>query len=416
MATKPILGLFEGIGIELEYMIVDAQTLGVKPCADQLLHLVGGGYDDEVDRGAVLWSNELALHVIEMKSNGPTQSLSGLVPAFAEQVRDILDLLAPMGAALLPTGMHPWMVPERELRLWPHDNAEIYAAFDRIFGCRGHGFANLQSMHINLPFADDDEFGRLHAAIRLVLPLIPGLTASSPLVEGRLTGTLDNRLEAYRTNCSRIPSVTGLVVPEAVFSRESYEAEILQAIYRDLSALDPEGVLAHEWVNARGAIARFDRMAIEIRTADTQECPCADLAIAELVVAAVRSLVEQRHSDTRTQQRVTTELLARFHQASVERAGAATWPTREYLALFGIDRDRLSVRETWAWLADELLPRDASTKARDLALGVVLEEGTLAERIAGALDRAAEPERQRGVYHRLAQCLAEGVSFHAHER
>lgn len=415
MANKPILGLFEGIGIELEYMIVDAGTLAVKPCADRLLHLVGGGYDEEVDRGAVLWSNELALHVIEMKSNGPARSLSGLASAFAEQVRDILDLLAPLGALLLPTGMHPWMVPERELQLWPHDNAEIYAAFDRIFGCRGHGFANLQSMHINLPFANDEEFGRLHAAIRLVLPLIPGLTASSPLVEGRLTGTLDNRLEAYRTNCGRIPSVTGLVVPEAVYSRESYETQILEAIYHDLRELDPEGVLAHEWVNARGAIARFDRMAIEIRTADTQECPRADLALAELVVAAVRSLVEQRHSDTLTQQRVPTELLARFHQDSVERAGAATWPTREYLALFGIDRERLSVRETWACLADELLPRDASTKARDLALAVVLEQGTLAERIETALKRATDPAMQRAVYHRLAECLAHGTSFHSHE-
>src|SRR5690606_19484263 len=213
------------------------------------------------------------------------------------------------GATLLPTGMHPWMEPEHELRLWPHDNAEIYSAFDRIFGCRGHGFANLQSMHINLPFADDEEFGKLHAAIRLVLPLIPGLSASLHLVEGRLLCTLDNRLEAYRTNCARVPSVTGLVVAEAVYSRASYEAEVLQAIYRDLAELDPEGVLAHEWVNARGAIARFDRMAIEIRTADTQECPRADLALAELVVAAVRSLVEQRHSPTQAQQRVSTELL-----------------------------------------------------------------------------------------------------------
>lgn len=411
MANTPILGLFAGCGIELEYMIVDSESLAVKPCADRLLHLVGGGYDEEVDRGAVLWSNELALHVIEMKSNGPARSLSNLAAAFAEQVRDILDLLAPMGASLLPTGMHPWMVPREELQLWPHDNAEIYAAFDRIFGCQGHGFANLQSMHINLPFSNDDEFGKLHAAIRLVLPLIPGLAASSPLVEGRLTGTLDNRLEAYRTNCARIPSVTGLVVPEAVYTRASYEAQILQTIYRDLAELDPEGVLAYEWVNARGAIARFDRMAIEIRTADTQECPRADLAIAELIVAAVRCLVEERYSDARAQRGVATELLARFHQDSVQRAGAATWPEREYLALFGIDRERLSVRDTWASLADALLPHDDRTQARDAALRVIFEHGTLAERITSALERASDPSQQRSIYHRLSECLAQGASF-----
>ena len=31
-----------------------------------------------------------------------------------------------------------------------------------------------------VPFADDAEFGRLHAAIRLALPIAPGIAASSP--------------------------------------------------------------------------------------------------------------------------------------------------------------------------------------------------------------------------------------------
>src|SRR5690606_22692909 len=90
MNRKP-LGLFEAFGIELEYMIVDAESLDVKPCADQLMQIVGGGYDLEVERGAALWSNELALHVIEMKTNGPASKLKGLTPMFVEQVNDILD-------------------------------------------------------------------------------------------------------------------------------------------------------------------------------------------------------------------------------------------------------------------------------------------------------------------------------------
>lgn len=415
MAEERVLGLFEGFGIELEYMIVDSATLAVKPCADRLLHLVGGGYELEVDRGAVLWSNELALHVIEMKSHGPALSLPALVPLFAEQVRDILDLLGPMGATLLPTGMHPWMDPTRELNLWPHENSEIYDTFDRIFGCKGHGWANLQSMHINLPFATDEEFGKLHAAIRLVLPLIPGLTASSPIVEGRLTGTLDNRLEAYRTNCARIPSVTGLVVPEAVFSPEAYRAQILQKIYDDLSAFDPEGIISYEWVNARGAIARFDRNAIEIRTADVQECPLADLAIAELVVGAIRCLVDERHATAAVQRAVPTDVLARFHQRSVEKAGAADWVTPEYLALFGIEGASLSVSETWARLAEAWLDHDESTRTRDAALQLIFEQGSLAERIETALGGRDDRSRQEAVYRRLADCLAQGFLFHPHE-
>jgi len=415
MAKLKQLGLFGGFGIELEYMIVDADSLSVKPCADQLLQVIGGGYDQEVDRGAALWSNELALHVIEMKTRGPAAQLGGLAEMFAEQVRDALELLTPINARLLPTGMHPWMAPERELALWPHEDRAIYETFDRIFGCHGHGFANLQSMHVNLPFAGDEEFGRLHAAIRLVLPLIPGLAASSPLVEGRLTGKLDNRLDVYRTNCARIPSVTGHVVPESVFTMESYQQQILEPIYRELSELDPEGVLAHEWVNARGAIARFERGAIEIRTIDLQECPLADLAVAELVVAAVRALVDEQFADTSAQRSFMTEQLAAYHQQSVESGGAADWPRSDYLKIFGIDASELSVAEVWQRLAGRLLKGDERTRERDRALTILLEQGTLARRIVRALTPSETRSRQQRVYEALADCLAQGRLFQPDE-
>ena len=56
----------------------------------------------------------------------------------------------------MPGGAHPWMDPARETRLWPHEDNEIYEAFDRIFGCTGHGWSNLQCVHLNLPFDDDE--------------------------------------------------------------------------------------------------------------------------------------------------------------------------------------------------------------------------------------------------------------------
>src|SRR5215510_14544318 len=100
------LRLFEGIGIELEYMIVSSEDLSVRPIADELLKSVGGGYDLQVDLGPIAWSNELALHVIEMKCNGPVRSLSGLSALFQEHVARMQDLLRPLSAQLLPTAMH----------------------------------------------------------------------------------------------------------------------------------------------------------------------------------------------------------------------------------------------------------------------------------------------------------------------
>src|SRR5690606_31495935 len=114
----------------------------------------------DVEHGEVDWSNELALHVIEMKTAGPVASLENVADHFQREVRVMNGLLAERGARLMPTAMHPWMDPDRELRLWPHDNDVIYRTLDRIFDCRGHGWANLQSTHINLPFCGDEEFGR----------------------------------------------------------------------------------------------------------------------------------------------------------------------------------------------------------------------------------------------------------------
>ena len=292
MCTAQRLGLFQACGVELEYMIVDRATLDVRPIADELFRDAAGGseYVGEFASGDVSWSNELVAHVVELKTTEPAKSLAPLADAFQAQVRRINELLAPHGARLMPGGMHPWMDPDRETKLWPHDSSEIYESFHRIFGCGGHGWSNLQSVHLNLPFADDAEFGRLHAAIRVLLPILPVLAASSPIVDGRVTGVLDARLDAYRENSRRIPSITGHVVPEAVFTEADYRDSILARLYSDIAPHDPQAILQHEWLNARGAIARFERNTIEVRVLDVQECPAADVAICGLATAALRRL------------------------------------------------------------------------------------------------------------------------------
>lgn len=401
-------GLFEVFGIELEYMIVDAGTLEVVPAADWLLTEVAGELTDEYANGAVAWNNELALHVIEFKLNGPSPVLDGLPAAFQAEIASANAALARRGLQLMPTGMHPWMDPARDLKLWPHDNRTVYETFDRIFGCRGHGWANLQSMHLNLPFAGDDEFRRLHTAIRLLLPALPALTASSPLADGRPTGQLDTRLAVYRHNCARIPSVTGQVVPEPVTSIVEYRDQLLGGIYRDLAPFDPQRVLAHEWVNARGAIARFDRMAIEIRVLDTQETPRADLAFARLIVATLRELCAGRWSGTAEQEQWRTADLARALGAAIERAEAAECADGRYLRALGLQRSSATLWQLWGHLAEQAAAGGWLDADSERVLEHYLRHGSLATRISRAL--GSEPPRARvaGVYRQLCEALAAG--------
>src|SRR5919198_6066213 len=266
------LHAFSAFGLELEYMLVHSRTLDVAPIANQVLASHGAP-------AALAWSHELVAHVIELKNPQPTSDLAAVAQARQAEVRAMQGTLEPLGARLMPTAMHPWMEPRRETRLWPHDN-DIYRAYDRIFGCRAHGWANLQSVHINLPFADDAEFARLHAAVRLVLPIVPAIGAASPFAEGRATGWLDYRLHAYAGNAPRVPQMNGEMIPEPVTSRAEYDRVILAPLYAALAPHDPQRLLRHEWANARGAIARFDRSALEIRLLDAQECPAAEVAIA----------------------------------------------------------------------------------------------------------------------------------------
>ncbi len=407
------LSLFEAVGIEIESMIVDAQTLDVRSIADEVLRECAGAdeWTEDFDDGKIAWSNELVTHVIELKTNGPAPSFHDMAGDFRSSAARLATALDAHGARLMPTGMHPWMEPARETRLWPHETGPIYRAYDRLFDCRRHGFANLQSVHVNLPFSGEDEFARLMAAVRIVLPLIPALAASTPIVEGRATGKLDSRLDVYRTNSQRTPSMTGSVIPEPIYTFDAYRERVLMPIDRELEALGADPVLrgGQEWTNARGAIARFDRMAVEIRLIDAQECARADIAIAAAVTALVRDLVEERGTKHDAQRAVPTDELRMLLERTIDRGPATTLDDPAYAALFGS-------RAAKATTVGELLKRVVERSMRDTPeleqpLALILDEGTLAERIVAATGPDPTRETLRAVYATLCDSLASGESF-----
>jgi carboxylate-amine ligase len=409
MHAVPALHAFAGYGIELEYMIVDRQSLAVMPIADALLQAASGRTVSEVDRGKFGWSNEIVLHLVEIKNARPDPALEPLAAGFQAEVSAINRLLESMGARLMPGAMHPWMNPAAETHLWPHDQAPIYQAYDRIFDCKKHGQANLQSMHVNLPFANDDEFARLHAAVRLLLPILPAIAASSPLADGRPSGFLDTRMEAYRTAVQRVPSVIGEVIPDTVNSRAEYATRVLAPMYRDIAPLDPEGVLQHEWLNARGAIPRFDRDAIEIRVIDVQECPQADLAIAAAATAVIRALYDDRWSPLAMQQAISTDRLVKILHACIRDADQAVIDDAGYLRLLGLSDPQYRAGELWRHLINRTGLNRSTFWVETLR--VMLEHGPLARRILRAVGPVCSKDRLQSVCLELCDCLEAGKMF-----
>lgn len=402
------LHLFQAFGVELEYMIVGKDTLDVLPYSDKLLCSGRAPGNREVRMGRFGWSNELVMHVIEIKTNGPAASLTGIDKKFHEQVQILSHNLAPHDAMLLPTGMHPWMNPNTDTSLWLFDDREIYEAFDRIFNCSGHGWSNLQSVHLNLPFSGDVEFRKLHSAIRLILPLIPALAASSPIKDSTVTGLLDTRLDVYRMNCARIPQITGRVIPEVIHSETDYRQQILEPMYQAIKPHDPDNILQDEWLNARGAIARFDRNAIEIRVIDIQECPKADCAILQFIVLLLTSLTSGKLSTIEAQESLSTEALQTIFLDTLKGGFDTALDNSDYARAFGVDGGVATTGE----LIDVLLDQHDSGK-NDWAdtLRFIRKHGNLAQRILKATGRQPNHSDLTQVYSKLSNCLLTNTLF-----
>lgn len=407
------LHLFEAFGVELEYMLVDAALLDIAPVVDCVIAARAGEPLSEIEaiRG-VSWSNELVAHVIEIKTTDPRPDLAGAAGDFAANLAEVNRLAAALDkpARIMPGAMHPWMDPRRQTTLWPHEYGDVYANFHRLFDCHRHGWANLQSVHLNLPFDGDEEFARLHAAVRLVLPLLPALCAASPVMEGRLTGIACNRLEVYRANQAAVPSLSGRVIPEPVFSRADYQRVIMEPIARDVARLDDTGLMKPDWMNSRGAIARFDRGSIEIRVMDVQECPRADLAIVRGVIGVLKWLVAEGPCPLAAQQQWGIDPLVRVLDACIRDAGAAEINDTDFLRSLGFKGANCRAAELWAHLFDRAgVPYLADPSFAPLKF--ILERGTLSQRIAQALgNRRGEIAREdlARIYGQLCECIETG--------
>ncbi len=409
MSSSPY-HLFQCFGIELEYMIVDKDSLLVKPIADELLKYELGEIGSDFENGIVTWSNELVLHVIEIKSSKPEADLETLEKEFEKNIFRINGILSKWNAMLLPSAAHPLMNPFKDTKLWPHDNNEVYALYDKIFNSKGHGWSNLQSTHLNLPFHGDVEFAKLHAACRLILPLLPALCASSPLLDGKLTGMLDTRLQYYKTNQSKLPIITGRIIPENLYSYDEYKNHVYLPIAEAIAPYDPETILDPIWVNSRGAMARFDRGSIEIRVMDIQECAAADMAIVSTVIEILKLFVDEKLISLSQQKQVDTEVLASIFDQAAATGFATQVKDLSYLNAFGM-KTPTSIKELWIKLLEKIPALTPYQKVNREVINTIISEGSLSERIIRALGADVSEKGIKRVYHQLSVCLKENKLF-----
>jgi glutamate---cysteine ligase / carboxylate-amine ligase len=280
------------IGTEHEYSINDPR-FNALPVSDRIIKTICGRPESEILFGDVKLGKELQKTVLEIVPRLPADNLASLEDQLVNGIRKFYHIFREQ-YWLLGLGMHPTMTLDRTA-VWDHDEGEYYDAYDRLFNIHQHGWLNIQALQINLSYAHEQELVATYNRIRSLLPYLVAVTASSPMVEGHLTGVADNRLVYYRENQKEIPLICNRIIPEKIRSLGDYRAT-QEEVFAELRQRDAD-ILCEEWVNSSGLIVRFSRTCLEIKALDEQECIRSDMAVCAFVRSLVRCPVLPLESD-----------------------------------------------------------------------------------------------------------------------
>lgn len=283
----------EVLGPEHEFSIVNHE-LRALPIVDKVLKGFHGRIVNFVKLPHFTFGKELQTHVMEIRPNEPFKSAEDFENTMQEAVLTLLSFLhKKYEASLLGTGMHPFLRLE-DAGVWPHRHRQIYEAYSKVFNLKRHGWLNIQSFQLNLPFSNEKDGVILHNQLANLCAYLPAIAASSPLYKGNFGDNIDNRLHFYKENQVEVPSVSGDIVPEYTTSFEQYRKDVIDKYSRALAAAGADKLLLNnEWVNSRGVIFRFDRKAVEIRILDEQECIKSDVALSCFIRATLRGSTKE---------------------------------------------------------------------------------------------------------------------------
>ena len=365
------------IGTEHEYSINDRQFHAL-PVSDEILREICGRFESEILFGDVKLGKELQKTVLEMVPRTHADNLTVLETQLTRGMARFNHIFGGR-YQLLGLGMHP-TAQIRDIPVWDHDEGEYYEVYDRLFDIRQHGWLNIQALQVNLSYQSSRDLVTQYNKIRILLPYLVAVTASSPVVEGKLTGHCDNRLLFYRENQKEIPRICNGVIPETIHSVADYHAR-REEIYNELRLRGAE-ILCEEWVDSAGVIIRFSRKCLEIKALDEQESIRSDMA----VCAFVRSLLRCRNLPVESNR----ETLAARMDDAIRKGTAGMKP--ELSALYDA-----------AWLHATPVERGYLPVIRDR-----IDHGSLAERIS---HRITHGENLETVLSSMAACLKTNRSY-----
>lgn len=392
MAKKKETAVFDGFGLGMDYMLVESGSL--QPIAPAGLGSSGEGTS---------WSLNGTASAIHLSTQAPEKDLPAAGARLIADVKNLNALVEErVNGMLLPSGAHPFAQAGDA----PPTTDDINA---RLFGPANAGQLWTSGATLEIPFGDEQGFGRLHTAVRMVLPLIPALTAASPFLEGKRVSALTAHVLALMEGTPAIPELSGLFIPEVALDQADYYRIVLEPIARVLVERDLSERIDYHSVNRRAAVPHFDRGTIAIGVMDTQECPAIDAAVAEMIVAVINAMKDGRWVSNYLQRAWhESDLLAILKDVAASGAEAVI-ANRDYLLMFGKMRESATAGELWRHLYQQL--RDGLSESTRIRIAHILDQGCLAQRILRRTGELPSHEQLIDVYRELAACLKEDRPF-----
>jgi hypothetical protein len=236
---------------------------------------------------------------------------------------------------------------------------------------------------------------------------LPAIAASSPILEGKITGMLNSRLHFYGINQRKIPEISGDIIPEFIQTEAEYKQKILAPMYEAITPHDPEKILQQEWLNSRAAIPKFAYNALEIRILDSQECPDVDIAIA----LAIHTLLKNwcQHSDYYLQNPCETKRLKRIYDGSIRNGFSTLVDDSELCQQWQLPKRSMNIRTIWSLLLERFCT-DLDAHSQRI-LEQILIKGNLSERILRACKPNPSKDTLKSVYQKLSNCLLKNQPF-----
>jgi carboxylate-amine ligase len=249
--------------LEEEFAILDPSSLDLAPRFDELRDSAAG----RSPRLAEQITGELIASEIEIIS-GRGSDLRDALERQRELRRDLFAHASARGAALGATGTHPW-ADYREQAIIDTEHYRRVEEGLKYVAWRNNTF----SLHVHVGVNDPDRAVRVCDRLRPVLPLLLALSASSPFLDGQLTGLHSARSQIFTRSFPRCG------VPDAFGSWAAYR-DYIDLLLRTSSIIE----FTQVWWSVR---PHFAFGTVEVRICDAQPTAGESDALAALIVACV---------------------------------------------------------------------------------------------------------------------------------